>query len=150
MRKLGAIINQTVDKKTKKVIKRLSNDLYSSRAELVLERLAKQKAIEALRHEKKKRKRGRKLIEQFRAEEGSGAILFSPGKVRAALKLQEQREQEKEQDKEEKQIRAQGRALAKIQKQQEAQKRRDDRSLPYRAHKPTACQVTFCSSFTKK
>lgn len=106
MRKLRAIINQTVDKKTKKVIKRLSDDLHSSRAELVLERLAKQKATEALRHEKKKRKRGRKLMEQFRAEEGSGAILFSPSKVRAALELQEQREQEKEQDKEEKQIRA--------------------------------------------
>jgi hypothetical protein len=41
MRKLRAIVNQTVDKKTKKVIKRLSDDLYSSRAELVLERLAK-------------------------------------------------------------------------------------------------------------
>jgi hypothetical protein len=135
MRKLRVIINQTVDKKTKKVIKRLSDDLHSSRAELVLERLAKQKAIEALRHEKKKRKRGRKLIEQFRAEEGSGAILFSPGKVRAALELQEQREQEKEQDKEEKQIRAQGRALAKIQKQQEAQKRRDDRAVAKAARK---------------
>jgi hypothetical protein len=135
MRKLRAIINQTVDKKTKKVIKRLSDDLHSSRAELVLERLAKQKATEALRHEKKKRKRGRKLMEQFRAEEGSGAILFSPGKVRAALELQEQREQEKEQDKEEKQIRAQGRALAKIQKQQEAQKRRDDRAAAKAARK---------------
>ena len=86
MRKLRAIINQTVDKKTKKVIKRLSDDLHSSRAELVLERLAKQKATEALRHEKKKRKRGRKLMEQFRAEEGSGAILFSPGKVRVISK----------------------------------------------------------------
>jgi hypothetical protein len=53
MRKLRAIINQTVDKKTKKVIKRLSDDLHSSRGELVLERLAKQKATEALRHRKK-------------------------------------------------------------------------------------------------
>jgi hypothetical protein len=46
-----------------------------------------------------KRKRGRKLMEQFRAEEGSGAILFSPKKVRAALELQEQRKQEKVQRK---------------------------------------------------
>jgi hypothetical protein len=53
----------------------------------VLERLANQKATEALRHKKKKRKRGRKLIEQFRAEEDSGAILFSPSKVRAAFEL---------------------------------------------------------------
>lgn len=135
MRKLRAIINKTVDKKTKKVIKRLSDDLQSSRAELVLERLAKQKATEALRHEKKRRKRGRKLMEQFRAEEGSGAILFSPGEVRAALELQEQREQEKEQGKVEREMSAQERALAKIQKQQEAQKRRDDRTAAKAARK---------------
>lgn len=128
VRKLRAIINQTVDKKTKKIIKRLSNDLHSSRAELVLERLANQKTTEALRHQKKKMKRGKKLMEQFRAQEGSGAILFSPGKVRAALELQEHRVQEKEQEKADKQMKAEERALAKIQKQQEAQKRRDDRA----------------------
>jgi hypothetical protein len=94
MRKLRATINKMVDEKTKKMMKRLSDDLQTSRAQAILERLGRQKAIEALRHEKKKRKRSRKLLEQFRAEEGSGAILFSPRKVRAALELQEQREQE--------------------------------------------------------
>ena len=128
MRKLRAVINQTVDKKTKKIIKRLSDDLHSSRAELVLERLANQKTKEALRHQKKKVQRGKKLMEQFRAQEGSGAILFSPGKVRAALELQEHRVQEKEQEKADKQTRAEERALAKIQKQKEAQQRRDDRA----------------------
>jgi hypothetical protein len=129
MRKLRAIINQTVDKKTKKIIKRLSNDLHSSRAGLVLERLANQKTTEALRHQKKKKmKRGKKLMEQFRAQEGSGAISFSPGKVRAALELQERRVQKKEQEKADKQMKAEERALAKIQKQQEAQKKRDDRA----------------------
>ena len=128
MRKLRAIINQTVDKKTKKIIKRLSDGLHSSRAELMLERLANQKTKEALRHEKKKMKRGKKLMEQFRAQEGSGAILFSPGKVRAALELQEHRVQEKEQEKADKQTRAEERALAKVQKQKEAQQRRDDRA----------------------
>jgi hypothetical protein len=87
MRKLRAIINKTVGQKTKKMMKRLSDDLQTSRAEATLERLGRQKAIEALRYEKKKRKRGRKLIEQLRAEEGSGAILFIPKKVRAALEL---------------------------------------------------------------
>jgi hypothetical protein len=87
MRKLRAIINKTVDQKTKKMMKRLSDDLQTSRAEATLERLGRQKAIEALRYEKKKRKRGRKLIEQLRAEEGSGAILFISKKVRAALEL---------------------------------------------------------------
>lgn len=68
-------------------------------------------------------------MEQFRAEEGSGAILFSPNKVRAALGLQEQRELEKAQEKAEKEIRAQERALAKVQKQQEVERRRDERAM---------------------
>jgi hypothetical protein len=89
MRKLRAIINKTIDRKTKKVIKRLSHDLQKSKAEATLEKLGRKQVIEALRHEKKKRKRSKKLIEQFRTEEGSRAILFSPGKVRAALKLQD-------------------------------------------------------------
>jgi hypothetical protein len=129
IRKLRAIVNKTVDRKTKKIIKRLSDDLQRSRAEATLERLGKQKAIEALRHEKKKRKRGKKLMEQFRAEEGSGAIIFSPGKVRAALELQERREREKEQDRQDKEARTRQRALAKEQKQQEAQKKREDRAM---------------------
>jgi hypothetical protein len=135
MRKLRAIVNTTVDRKTKKMIKRLSDDLQRSRAEATLERLGKQKAVEALRHEKKKRKRGKKLMEQFRAEEGSGAIIFSPGKVRAALELQEQREQEKEQGRQDKEARTLQRALAKAQKQQEVQKRREDRAMARDARK---------------
>jgi hypothetical protein len=67
------------------MMKRLSNDLQTSRAEATLERLGRQQAIKALRHEneKKKRKRSRKLMEHLKAEAGSGAILFSPKKVRA-------------------------------------------------------------------
>ena len=129
MRKLKAIINKTVDEKTKKMMERLIDDLQTSRAQATLERLGRQKAIEALRHEKKKRKRGRKLMEQFRAEEGSGAILFSPKKVRAALELQEQREQERVQEKANKETRIQDRALAKIQKQQAIQRRREEKAM---------------------
>lgn len=93
-----AIISKTVDKKTEKLINRLTDAVQSSRAEATLPRLGRQKAIEALRHETKKRKRGRKLIEQFRTEEGSEASPFSPNKVGATFELQEQREQGKVQD----------------------------------------------------
>ena len=111
----------TVDRNTKKVIKTLSDDLQKSRAETTLEKASKQGAMEALRHEKKKRMRAKKLIEQFRAEQGSESILFSPGKVKAALELQDQKEREKEQEREDKEHRAQERALAKVRKEQEAQ-----------------------------
>jgi hypothetical protein len=71
----------------------------------------------------------RKLIEQFRAEEGSGAILFSPKKVRAALELQAQREQEKVQEKADKDTRVQERALAKVQKQHAVQRGREEKAI---------------------
>lgn len=83
----------------------------------LLIKVSKQGAMEALRHEKKKRKRGKKLIKQFRAEQGSGSILFSPGKVEAALELQDQKEREKEQEREDKEQRAQERTLAKVRKE---------------------------------
>jgi hypothetical protein len=63
VRKLRTLINKKVDRKTKRLIKRLSDDLQRSRAEATLEKVGKQQAMEALRHEKKKGKRDRKLIE---------------------------------------------------------------------------------------
>jgi hypothetical protein len=80
-------------------------------------------------------RRGKKLMEQLKADEGSWATIFSPGKVRAALELQEQREQEKEQDRQDKEARTLQRALAKAQKQQEAQKKREDRIMARDARK---------------
>ncbi|KAF4546991.1 Hypothetical protein D9617_75g011870 [Elsinoe fawcettii] len=126
-KKLRAYVNKTVDRRAKKIIKRLSLDLHKSRAEAVLEKIDKEKAIEALGHEKKKMKRGKKLIEEFRAEEGSGAILFSPGKIRSILELQDRRQQHKEQEREQKGQRVQERTAAKLLKEQEAQRKREER-----------------------
>jgi hypothetical protein len=43
----------------------------------VFERLERHKVNEALRHEKAKRKLGKKLVERFGAEEGPEAILLN-------------------------------------------------------------------------
>lgn len=92
------LVNRIVDSKTEKIIKRLDNDLQKSKTETTCKKVVKQKTMEALRHEKRKGKRGRKLVEQSRSDESSGSILFSSSKVKAALELQDQREQEKEQE----------------------------------------------------
>ncbi|KAF4546975.1 Hypothetical protein D9617_80g101430 [Elsinoe fawcettii] len=126
-KKLKAYVNKTVDRTAKKIIRRLSSDLHKSRAETVLERIDKGKAIEALGHEKKKRERGKKWIEDFRAEEGSSAILFSPGKIGSNLELQDRREQYKEQEREQKEQRVQERAAAELLKEQEAQTKREEK-----------------------
>lgn len=72
--------HQSVDRKTSKVIEKLNGDLPKNRAETTRKEASKQGAMDALRHEKKKRKCGKKLIEQYRAEQGSESILLSPGK----------------------------------------------------------------------
>jgi hypothetical protein len=54
------------------------------------------------------------MMEQSRAEEGSGSILFSSGKVKAALELQDRREQGTEREREDKEQRAQKKALTKV------------------------------------
>ena len=135
MRKLRAIINNTVDRRTKKTFKKLTEDLQKSKAEVLIQRAAKQNAIQALRDEKKKKRRKKKLIEQFRADEGTGALLFSPSKVKAALELQEQKYQDEQQKQEAKAQRIEERALTKARKEQEAQQKRDDRVMASAARK---------------
>jgi hypothetical protein len=52
MRRLRTFLNKIVDRKTKKVIKRLSDDLQRSRAEATLEKAERQQALQALRNER--------------------------------------------------------------------------------------------------
>jgi hypothetical protein len=61
------MISRAVDKKTKKWMTQLTKEVLSTRAELTLARIEKRRATEALNQEKKRRKKGKKLIEEFRA-----------------------------------------------------------------------------------
>jgi hypothetical protein len=53
------------------------------------------------------------MIEHVRAEEGSRSIMLSPGKVKAALELQDRRNQEKEQGREKKTAESPGEGFCK-------------------------------------
>jgi ribosomal protein L25 (general stress protein Ctc) len=71
-----------------------------------------------LEHEKKRRKKGKKLMEEFRAQEGASAILFSPSKAQKAIELKERREQATLDENHEKQLRIQEKAAQKTLKEQ--------------------------------
>jgi hypothetical protein len=51
---------------------------------------------DTVKHKKKRRKRGKALIEQFRAEEGKGVLFLLPTKIQAIRDLDAQREAQKE------------------------------------------------------
>ena len=89
----------------------------------------------ALRAVQKKQKRGKKLIEEFRASEDCGAVVFSPSKVRKLLDLQKAREQAKEQQKIDKALKAQQTVAARELKVQEVQQRKYDRAAASAARK---------------
>jgi hypothetical protein len=123
------MISRAVDKKTKKWMTQLTEEVLSTRAELTLARIEKRWDNEALHQEKKRRKKGKKLMEEFKAQEGASAILFSPGKVQKAVELKERREQAIFEEDREKKLNMQEKAAQKAPKEQEARRKRSDRAM---------------------
>jgi hypothetical protein len=70
--------------------------------------------------EKKRRKRGKGLFEQLRAQDGQGGLFMSPNKVQQALQLQAQKEEEKRQQQATKDV-------AKQEREQKKQEREEER-----------------------
>lgn len=120
-RSVRKAVSRSVDSNTKKLLSRLIDELLSTKAQLTLAKFEKKKAFDALRAVQKKQKRGKKLIEEFRASEDCGAVVFSPSKVRKLLDMQKAREQAKEQQ--------------KVDKARETQQRKVDRAVASAAKK---------------
>ncbi|KAK4981075.1 hypothetical protein LTR28_006825 [Elasticomyces elasticus] len=107
---------------------RFSRSAFSGRRRLALAELGKKGYIEAFNNEKKKRKGRKPFTEELRAEEGSGAMFFSPSKVKKARDLQDAKEAAKEQETQDKLLNAQDRAAQKAHKELKPQQKRKDRT----------------------
>ncbi|KAK4895214.1 hypothetical protein LTR49_028291 [Elasticomyces elasticus] len=134
------MISRAVDKKTKKRMTQLTEEVLSTRAELTLARIERRRATEAVHQEKRRRKKGKKLMSEFRAQEGASAILFSHSKVQKAIELKERREQAVLEEDHEKHLRIQGKAAQKAFKKQEAQRKRTDRAIAAQAREEAEAQ----------
>jgi hypothetical protein len=134
-RSVRKAVSRSVDRNTKKLLSRLTDELLSTKAQLTLVKLEKKKAFDALRAVQKKQKRGKKLIEEFRASEDCGAVVFSPSKVRKLLDMQKAREQAKEQQKVDKALKTQQTIAARELKARETQQRKVDRAVASAAKK---------------
>jgi hypothetical protein len=137
-RKIRAIVNQVVEQKTKKLLSKTSDELISEKAKNKILMIENKKAIGALRHVKKQKTRGKKLMEESRSREQIAAIVFSPSKVKKCLELEASRGQAKEQLKLDKVLKAAQRESAKEPKAQEVQQKRDDRVAALAAKKEAA------------
>jgi hypothetical protein len=141
VRTIRRIVNQEVaqrDAQSQRVVESLSKTCLSLAARCKLAEDREQGYLEALNNEKKKRKRGRPLMEEFRAQEGSGVMFLSPSKILKARELQDAKVAAKEQEAQEKVQKAQERADQKTQKKLEAQRKRADRVARAAARKTEA------------
>jgi hypothetical protein len=149
-RSIRKAVNESADRKTKKLLLKLTDELFNTKAQLTLAELEKKKALDALRAVQKKQKRGKKLMEEFRTSEDCGAVVFSPSKLRKLLDLQKAREQAKEQQKVDKALRTQQTVAAKELKARELQQRKCDRVVAPAARKKAVADVKAARKVAKE
>jgi hypothetical protein len=149
-RSIRKAVNESADRKTKKLLSKLTDKLLSTKAQLTLAKLEKKKALDALRAVQKKQKRGKKLIEEFRASKDYSTVVFSPSKVRKLLDLQKAREQAKEQQKVDKALKTQQTVAAKELKVRELQQRKCDRAVASAARKKAVADVKAARKVAKE
>lgn len=110
-RKIQGIVNKTVmrvaDAEHRKSLEYLRDKVISQSAEITLLKEGNKRLATALHNEHKRRKRGKKLMEEFRAKDEGNATFFNPHKVRQLQELQQARNDEKEQQQLDKVLRAQ-------------------------------------------
>jgi hypothetical protein len=89
-------------------------------------------------------------MEEFRASEDCGAVVFSPSKMRKLLDLQKAREQAKEQQKVEKALKTQQTVAAKELKVRELQQRKCDRAVASAARNKAVADVKAARKVAKE
>lgn len=118
-------LTATSSPSTSRKIKRLGRALVKTSCELTIARIDNQNLQDALVREKRHKTRQKKVLEQLRADEGTGTLFMSPSKVQRARDIASSREREKERLEQDKIDRVHARALQKVQKEGEACKRRE-------------------------
>jgi hypothetical protein len=90
------LIIKVSNKQSSKKVRKLKNTITHLSTKIALLIQENNNLKETVKHKKKRRKRDKALLEQFRAQEGKGAIFFSPGKIQAIRDLNAEREATKE------------------------------------------------------
>lgn len=138
MRTIRRVLSEGValgNAQSQRLVDKLGNACLTFATELILAREREQGFVETIHSQQKKRKRGRPFTEDIRAEEGLGALFFSPSKINRAKALQAAKDEAKELESQNKLLRARDRATRKARKEAEVWQRREDRAARAAAKK---------------
>ena len=152
-RRIQALLKETIAQGAQEhdaKLKKLANTLDHVTTENVLLKAENRGMKQALYNEKKRRRRGKALFEEFRAQEGQGATFFSPAKIQAAKDLQTQREQAKEDEATQKVAKAEDRKQQKHLKEVAAYERKIQRQNQAQARKEAALAKAAQSTHAKE
>jgi hypothetical protein len=127
-RKIQNMVNKTVmkvtDRRQRRGLEYLGDKVISQSTEITLLKEGNKRLAEALQDEQKRKTRGKKLMEEFRARDEGSATFFSPRKVKQLQELQQAREDGKVVQQQEKAIRVQEREQEKRLKAQAVAERK--------------------------
>lgn len=130
-RKIQSMVNKTVtkvaDAKHRKSLEYLGDKVISQSAEITLLKEGYKRLSAALYDERSRKKRGKKLMEEFRSRDEGSATFFSPRKVKQLQDLEQAKKDEKDLQQQEKAIKAQERERAKLLKAQQLAERKAER-----------------------
>jgi hypothetical protein len=127
LRAVRKLVLEVSNDQRSKQVRKLENTIYHLNSKIAILTRENKNLTYTVKHEKKRRKRGKALIPQFRALEGEGAIFFSPTKIQQARQLEAQREAKKEAEQAAKQVAKEEQQQIKIAKQEEAIQKKQHR-----------------------
>jgi len=115
-------------------------ELLPDKEQLTISRIDNMELRESLSRGKRHKQGQKRVLEQLRADEGSGTLFISPTKIQKARDLASTREQEKEHEKQDKADRAATTAVEKALRDAEAQRKREAKAITVAENKAKAEQ----------
>jgi hypothetical protein len=119
-RKIRALLQEVTHEAEAKKVNKMEHTILTLTTQNTLLKTENEGLKQTIYAEKKRRKRGKGLFEQLRAQDGQGGLFMSPNKVQQALQLQAQKEEEKRQQQATKDV-------AKQEREQKKQEREEER-----------------------
>jgi hypothetical protein len=107
------VVREALNEQEAKKVNMLENLLLRLQAQNSILRSENEGLRRAITHEKKRRKRGKHVFEELRAQDGHGATWFSPQKISHAIAIQEAKEIDKQEAIKAKSARADAQRAAK-------------------------------------
>jgi hypothetical protein len=127
LRAVRNLVLEVANEQRSKKLRKLENTILHLQSTVAILTRENKDLKDTIKHEKKRRKRGKALTEQFRANEGEGAMFFSPAKIQQLRNLDTQRQATKEAEQAVKQLAKEDKAQKKILQQQEALQKKQER-----------------------